>query len=51
MGIQFGGFDEFGEHLERIAKAGAAKRDKFVAQEASVIITMRKTIRRRIRVR
>lgn len=38
MGIQFGGFDEFGEHLDRIAKAGAAKRNKFVAQEAEVII-------------
>lgn len=38
MGIQFGGFDELGEHLDRIAKAGAAKRNKFVAQEAEVII-------------
>jgi hypothetical protein len=38
MGIQFGGFDEFGEYLDRIAKAGAAKRDRFVAQEAEVII-------------
>ena len=38
MGIQFGGFDELGEHLDRIAKAGAAKRDRFVAQEAEVII-------------
>ncbi len=38
MGIQFGGFDDFGEHLDRIAKSGAAKRNKFVSQEAEVIL-------------
>ena len=38
MGIQFGGFDEFGEHLERIAKAGTVKRNQFVAQEAETIL-------------
>ena len=38
MGVTFGGFDDFGEHLDRIAKEGAAKRNKFVAQEAEVII-------------
>lgn len=38
MGVTLDGFDDFGEHLDRIAKAGAAKRDKFVAQEAEVII-------------
>lgn len=38
MGVQFGGFDKFGEHLDRIVKEGAAQRNMFVAQEAEVII-------------
>ena len=38
MGIQFDGFDDFGEHLDRIAEAGTVKRNQFVAQEAEVIL-------------
>lgn len=38
MGVTIDGFNDFGEHLDRIAKEGAAQRDKFVAQEAEVIM-------------
>lgn len=39
MGIYFGGFDELNDKLERMTKEGAAKRDKFVVQEAEILIS------------
>lgn len=38
MGLTFDGFDDFGDHLERIVREGPAKRNQFVAQEAEVIL-------------
>ena len=38
MGVSFDGFDELNDKLERMAKEGGAKRDKFVAQEAEILI-------------
>lgn len=38
MGIQFGGFDDFGEQLDKIAKMGTVRRNQFVAQEAEMIL-------------